>query len=60
MFVGQKDMGEIVFNNGLQWNGGFNNEKTKPCPDGVYFYIARIQLKNRDFYFVSSTLKVMW
>jgi hypothetical protein len=52
--------GEIVFNDGLKWNGGLNNEKSKPCPDGVYFYIARIQLKNRDFYFVSSSLKVLW
>lgn len=52
--------GEMVFKDGLKWNGGLFNEKSKPCPEGVYFYIARIQLNNRDFYFVSSSLKVMW
>ncbi|MFY0675489.1 MAG: gliding motility-associated C-terminal domain-containing protein [Bacteroidia bacterium] len=51
--------GEEVFKDGLKWNGGFNNEITKPCPSGVYYYVARVQLRNRDFYFVSSTLNVL-
>ncbi|MGB0429222.1 MAG: gliding motility-associated C-terminal domain-containing protein [Bacteroidia bacterium] len=50
--------GELVMNNGLEWNGGFLNNVAQPCPADTYFYVARIELKSGDYYFVSNSLNL--
>lgn len=50
--------GELVLDNSLSWNGGVNNNASNPCPEGLYFYIGRVQLKNRQFYFISKSLQI--
>ncbi|MBI1184307.1 hypothetical protein GC194_08545 [bacterium] len=48
--------GEIVYNGGFAWNGGFNNDIARPCADGVYFYSAWIELQNREYFYVSNRI----
>ena len=51
--------GQEVYRDGLEWNGYVGNELSKPCPVDVYFFTARIQLKNKQFYYVSGKIHLI-
>lgn len=51
--------GQLVYDGGLEWNGGVMNDLSKPCESGVYFYTMRVELNDSRFYFVSRSLNVI-
>lgn len=51
--------GQLVYNDGIEWNGGVNNEVTKPCDVGVYYYILKTQLTNKQFYYSTGQIHLM-
>lgn len=51
--------GQMVYSDGIKWNGCLNNELAKPCPIGVYYFVMKTQLTSKQFYYSTGSIHLI-
>jgi len=51
--------GQMVYSDGIKWNGCLNNDVSKPCATGVYYFVMKTQLTSNQFYYSTGSIHLM-